>query len=202
MIRSPEGHIYFTDPRSGLLLKDRTSLSPELPFSGIYFIRNSELDESLRSGLPTKNTTLVARDMESPRGLAFSPDFSKVYIANGDIHNAYWKVYDIADDGSGRLKNGKVFFNATELSLSNENSGVPNGLKVDIFGNVFASGPGGVLVIDSEGQLLTRLKFNTSVSNVAFGSDGRLYVTLKDAVARVFVNTKPIRYLKPTTKGK
>jgi len=68
---------------------------------------------------------------------------------------------------------------------------------VDIFGNLFASGPGGVLVISPEGSLLGKFAIdNRTVSNVAFGGDGRLYITATDVIIRVRVRTKPSKLIK------
>lgn len=63
-------------------------------------------------------------------------------------------------------------------------------------GNVFASGPGGILVISPEGKLIGRFNFDRPVTNMIFGSDGRLYITAKDLVARVWLKTKPNRIMK------
>jgi gluconolactonase len=69
-------------------------------------------------------------------------------------------------------------------------------MKVDIHGNVFATGPGGILVLSPEGKQLGLLRIGRPVSNLAFGGDGRLYATAKDAVIRVAVKTKPARIIK------
>jgi gluconolactonase len=101
---------------------------------------------------------------------------------------------------TGILKNGRVFYDARELyqkecadSYACENYGAPDGMKVDIHGNLFASGPGGVLVLSPEGKLLGRFRLDRPVSNVAFGADGRLYITAQDLIVRVWIKTKPNR---------
>jgi gluconolactonase len=66
---------------------------------------------------------------------------------------------------------------------------------VDIEGNVFASGPGGILVISSKGELIGRINIDRPVSNLAFGADGRLYITATDIVVRFYIKTKAIRVL-------
>ena len=82
---------------------------------------------------------LLVQDMAFPNGLAFSPDFSKLYISNSERKNPIIKVYDVTEKGG--LVNGKVFFNASYL-FTDDSFGAPDGLKVDIQGNLFASGPG------------------------------------------------------------
>lgn len=211
LVMSPEGHLYFTDPKYGLFDKARTLRPAELPHSGVYMIRSEFVQIALQTGEPTDQVWLMDGSLDWPNGLAFSPDFAKLYVSNSDRAHPVWKVYDVSD--AGLLKNGRVFFDASELykkecgdalvaagdrdSVSNkpscDNYGAPDGMKVDIHGNVYASGPGGVLVISPEGKLLGRFRLDRPVSNVAFGADGRLYITAQDIVVRVWVKTKPNR---------
>jgi gluconolactonase len=200
LVVSPEGHMYFTDPKYGLFDKSKTLQGEELAHSGVYMIRSEYLQIALQSGEPTKQVWLMDGTLQWPNGLAFSPDFSKLYVSNSDRTNPVWKVYDVAD--TGILKNGRVFFDARELyqkectdSHACEDYGAPDGMKVDIHGNLFASGPGGVLVISPEGKLLGRFRLDRPVSNVAFGADGRLYITAADLIVRVWIKTKPNRVI-------
>lgn len=201
LIWSPEGHLYFTDPTYGLVNKKDMEISgKELNHSGVYMIKADYLQHSLEMGEPTAYVRLVESKLSHPNGLAFSPDFSKMYIANSDKGNTFLNVYDVSDDGS--LLRGRLFFNGSELwrkdceAASNQQcheTGPIDGIKVDIHGNVFASGPGGVLIISPDGALLGRIHLDRPVSNVAFGGDGRMYITAKDIVARMWVKTKPAR---------
>lgn len=207
LVMSPEGHLYFTDPKYGLYDKARTLRGVELEHSGLYMIRSEYLQISLQSGEPTDQVWLMDGSLNQPNGLAFSPDFSKLYVSNSDSTHPFWKVYDVSD--AGLLKNGRVFYDASALYEKEcggtgadaamqricENYGAPDGLKVDIHGNLFATGPGGVLVISPEGKLLGRFRLDRPASNVAFGADGRLYITAQDLVARVWVKTKPNRVI-------
>jgi gluconolactonase len=181
------------------MTKSNETIQPEIPVAGIYLIRRDDIKQALASGIPTKNTVIVAKDLSWPNGLAFSPDYGKLYVSNSDPKNPIWKVYDVNDDGT--LGKGKIFFNATSLlSEGWEDIGgqVPDGLKVDIFGNIYAAGPGGVLVISPEGKLLGKLLLDRPVSNLVFGGDGRLYITAKDLVIRLWVKAKPSRIMKMT----
>lgn len=198
---SADGHLYFTDPHYGLLSEQGDIVDKDLDHSGVYMIKGDYLRLSMELGQPTAYVRLLESKMNTPNGLAFSPDFSKLYISNSNKSDPHIAVYDVADDGS--LKNGKVFFNTLPLFEkecaargSCDTVGFPDGMKVDIHGNVFATGPGGVLVISPEGKLLGLLEVDRPVSNVAFGADGRLYATAKDAVVRVAVKTKPARIVK------
>jgi len=174
VVFSPDGHLYFTDPPFGLYNKNRSALiGKEIPFSGIYFIARDFLQNAISTGNATEGIILLDKSMSRPNGLAFSPDYSKLYVSNCDFKDPIIKVFDVSSNGA--LLNSKVFFNASELyqnesliassesedcqatnSDSNETSmscarrkvGCPDGLKVDIHGNVFATGPGGVLVFN------------------------------------------------------
>ncbi len=204
LIWSPEGHLYFTDPTYGLVNKKDTSISgKELNHSGVYMIKADYLQLSAESGEPTVYVRLIESKLSHPNGLAFSPDFSKMYISNSDTENTFIKVYDVTDDGS--LVKGKLFFNGTDLLRKDCEINVTkqcmqaspiDGIKVDIHGNIFASGPGGILIISPDGVLLGRIRIDRPVSNVAFGGDGRLYITARDIVARMWVKTKPARIVK------
>jgi gluconolactonase len=201
--------MYFTDPKYGLYDKAKTLQGVELAHSGVYMIRSEYLQIALHTGEPTKQVWLMDGSLSQPNGLAFSPDFSKLYVSNSDRTNPIWKVYDVAD--TGILKNGRVFFDARELykkecaditsaqgadaTSACANYGAPDGMKVDIHGNLFASGPGGVLVISPEGKLIGRFRLDRPVSNVAFGADGRLYITAQDLIVRVWIKTKPNRVI-------
>ena len=130
--------------------------------------------------------------MSRPNGLAFSPDYSLLYISNSNRSDPLWRVYNVDDDG--RLHNGRVFVHANDLSTGGASRHVqsPDGFKVDVHGNIWTSGPGGVLVISPKGELLGVLNTQGKpVSNVAFGGDGHLYITANDTLLRIAVNTKP-----------
>jgi gluconolactonase len=190
---SNEGHLYFTDPAYGLYDKQRqVLLGQELTFSGVYMIHRDEIKMSLTTGVPTDKLQLVTQEDEFniPNGITFSPGFVKAYVSNSDSKNAYWKVFDLMQDGS--FANGRVFYNATSL-IEKGHLGNPDGMKVDSKGNLYASGPGGVLVFAPEGKLMGRLITNKTVSNVAFGANGMLYMTASDAILRVKINTRPAK---------
>lgn len=189
---SNEGHLYFTDPTYGLHSKYRDSmLDQELDFSGVYMIHRDEIRETLKTGKPTEKLKLITDAFNLPNGITFSPGFIKAYISNSDPRNAYWKVFDVQEDGS--FANGRVFFNATDY-IAKGHRGNPDGMKVDSRGNLFAAGPGGVLIFSPEGTLLGRLQTgNKTVSNVAFGANGFLFMTAVDSILRVKTSAKPAK---------
>jgi gluconolactonase len=216
---SPEGHLYFTDPPYGLINNETKKITDrQLPFSGIYMIKAEAIREVLRTGQKVdgeKDIRLLHKDMRRPNGLAFSPDYSKLYVANSERADAYWRVFDVTD--SGGLANGKVFYNLSDsdyaTTLQDSERGQPDGLKVDIFGNLFAAAPGGILIFSGDGDLLGRINLDTCgkskqcsaqngkgldsrmVTNLGFGNNGILYITAEDIVASVVTKTRPARLI-------
>jgi gluconolactonase len=175
------GEIYFTDPPFGLLRPGQgvadAAKSPlrELDFSGVF-----------RITAPGK-IDLMTKDIALPNGLAFSPDEKKLYVANSA--GKTWNVFDVKKDGT--LENGRIFYDADKET----GPGVPDGMKVDTAGNVWATGPGGILVISAQGKLLGVIGFPEVPANCAWGdADGKtLYVTARTGLYRIRTNATGIR---------
>jgi gluconolactonase len=173
--------IYFTDPPFGLLnpgqgLQDAAN-NPlrELNFNGVYRLT------------PAGGLYPVVKDLALPNGLAFSPDEKKFYVANSADNR--WYAYDVQPDG--RMANGHIFFDASKLS----GQGLPDGMKIDHAGNLWATGPGGILVISPEAKLLGVIAFPEVPANCAWGdADGKtLYVTARTGLYRIKTNITGIR---------
>ena len=163
------GDLYFTDPPYGLpaLMEN---VEKELPYQGVFKVTNSGVVE------------LLTNELTRPNGIAFSPDEKKMYLSNSDPEYAIWKVYDVGQDGL--LKNGKIFFDAT--SMVPHEKGLPDGLKVDDEGNLFATGPGGVFLFSPEGKLLGKIRTGQATSNCSFNQDkSTLYITADSYVLRI-----------------
>jgi gluconolactonase len=173
------GDLYFTDPPYGRSLKDgKDGEFPDrdLDFCGVYRLAK---DGTL---------TLLTKAMSKPNGIAFSPDEKTLYVANSDPDKAIWMAFPVKEDGT--LGEGKVFFDATKL-MAKERPGLPDGMKVDAHGNVFATGPGGVLVFSPEGKHLGTIATGVPTANCAWGEDGSvLYVTADKALTRIQTKTK------------
>ena len=167
VVYKSDGSLYFTDPPYGLLGQDQDP-EKELNFNGVYRVVNGELD-------------LLVDDLSRPNGLAFSPDERFLYVANSDSSRKIWMRYEVT--GDGRLSNGHVFFDAQ----NQPGDGLPDGMKVDVLGNVYATGPGGVLVFDPEGTHVGTLRLAETPANCAWGDeDGQtLYITAQCGVYRV-----------------
>jgi gluconolactonase len=174
LVYDREGALYFTDPPYGL---PGTFQDPgkELDFQGVY-----------RVGKDGK-VTLLTKELEAPNGLAFTPDSKTLYVANSQKEKPIWMAYPVNADGS--LGSGRVFADASQLFK--EGDGVPDGMKVDLQGHVFATGPGGVLVYAPDGALLGRILTGVPTANVAWGEDGStLFVTANHRVLRLKTKTR------------
>ena len=174
LVYHSNGSLYFTDPPYGLERNMADSLK-ETPFQGVY-----------RLGVDGE-VTLLDSTLSRPNGIAFSPDEGTLYVANSDPHNPVWVAYSVAEDGL--LSDRGEFFDASHL-VAEGLPGLPDGLKVDVQGNLFATGPGGVLVFDSEGTHLGTLNSGQATSNCAFGEDGStLFITADMYLLRIRLNT-------------
>ncbi len=170
-----DGTLYFTDPPYGLA-KKADDPSRELDFFGVY-----------RVGTDGK-VTLLTREMTRPNGLAFSPDEKILYVAQSDPDKAIWMAYPVKSDGT--LDKGKVFYDATAMSKQGL-KGLPDGLKVDRNGYLFATGPGGILIFSPDGTLLGRIDTGQAIANCAWGEDGStLYITADGYLCRIRTSTK------------
>jgi gluconolactonase len=165
-----DGSIYFTDPGLRVPLADR-----ELPSAGVYRIA------------PDGKTSLVA-DCEYPNGLAFSPDERVLYVAN-TRWTQYIHALEIA--GDGKLIRRRIF---ADMS-SDETDGVPDGMKVDVEGRVFCTGPGGTWVFAPDGTRLGIIRTPEVPANCAFGGPDlrTLFLTARTSVyaLRVKVPGRP-----------
>ena len=175
LVYNSRGDLYFTDPPYGLL-GTNNDVGKELLFQGVYCLKaNGEL-------------TLLTDRMTRPNGLAFSPDEKTLYVANSDPKYAVWMAYDVKPDGT--LNNGRVFFDATSM-VGPAKKGLPDGMKVDAAGNMFATGPGGVLVFSPEGKHLGTINTGEATANCAWGDDGStLYITADMYLCRIKTKTK------------
>ena len=108
-------------------------------------------------------------------------------MSNADPGEAIWFAFDVNDDGS--LGNRRVFFDAT--SWTKTRKGVPDGMKVDQDGNLFAAGPGGLHVFAPDGAHLGSIELPVPTANCAWGDDGSsLYITADTAVYRIRLRTR------------
>lgn len=161
-------NFYFTDPPYGLGKMEQDPLK-EIPFQGVYC--------AFASG----QTKVLVDSLTKPNGIAFSPD-GRLFIANSDPDKAKWYQYELND--SSEVVSGKVFYDATENAKTEK--GLPDGMKIDRKGNLYASGPGGVWIFNSAGKVLGKIKLIDAASNTALSSDEKtLYITNDGSLLRV-----------------
>ncbi len=175
LVYHSSGALYFTDPPYGLE-HQTDDPAKEIDYQGVYRLATDGA------------VTLLTDELSRPNGLAFSPDEQTLYVANSDPDRALWMAYDVEPDGS--IANGRVFFDATDF-VQQGKKGLPDGLKIDAHGNLFATGPGGVLVFAPDGTHLGTFNTTEATSNCAFGDDGStLYITADMYLLRIALSTK------------
>jgi gluconolactonase len=169
------GDLYFTDPPYGLLAQNKDR-DKELDFNGVYRISASD-----------GTVTLLTKEMTFPNGIALSPDEKTLYVANSDAQKAIWMAFPLKDDGT--VGPGRLFADVTTAASTKK--GLPDGMKVDKAGNVFATGPGGVLVFAADGSHLGTFSTGEATANCGWGEDGSvLYITADMYLGRVRLTTK------------
>lgn len=176
VIRRSDGAVFFTDPPYGLKGIDESPLK-EQPVNGVY-----RLD-------PDGSVHLIDGELRFPNGVALSPDERTLYVANSDPKRPIWKAYRL--DARGDALDSRVLADASDLIAAGA-SGAPDGLAVSSDGHLFASAPGGLLVMDANGKRLGFIETGARVSNCAFGDDGTLYLTSHTFVARVQTKVRGI----------
>jgi gluconolactonase len=175
-----DGSIWFTDPVFGILGNyEGVQAEPELS-QNVYRIDGQ-----------TGEATIVAADIRGPNGLAFSPDESILYLVESRATpNRLILAYDV-DDGA-KLKNQRVFIDA--------GPGTPDGFRVDVDGNLWCGwGMGsdeldGVMIYNSAGALIGRIKLPERCANVCFGGRrrNRLFMAASQSIYSVYVNTQGV----------
>lgn len=175
VVQHSSGAYYFTDPPYGLPKKHEDP-TREIDWFGVY-----------RTGTDGK-VTLLSKDMTRPNGLAFSPDEKILYVAQSDPGKAVIMAFAVLTDGT--LGAGKVLFDATPM-VKQGLPGLPDGLKVDTNGNIWSSGPGGILILSATGKLLGRIDTGEATANCGWGDDGStLYITADMYLCRIKTKAK------------
>ena len=168
VVLGPDGALYFTDPTLDLVKGEKQ----EIPFQGVY-----------RLG-PDGSVRLLTKELIQPNGLAFSPDGRRLYIDDSQTREI--RVYDFGSNGE--LSNGRLF----GKEEGPPRSGVPDGMKVDVKGNLFVTGPLGIWVWDANGKHLGTIVMPEQPANLAWGdADWRtLYITATTSVYQLKTKTR------------
>src|SRR5438093_2231744 len=176
-----DGSIYFTDPPYAIQPSTPGMPRPagwwtapipgkELPSNGVYRLT------------PDGTLHLLVEDCALPNGLAFSPDESVLYV--DDSAHKHIRAFDVRPDGT--VTNSRIL-----LDMASPAPGVPDGLKVDVHGNVFCTGPGGGWVCRADGTLLGRIVLPELPANLRCGEAGpALCSTARTSVYRMPTKTR------------
>jgi gluconolactonase len=178
LVYAADGALYFTDPPYG---RPKTFEDPdrEIAWCGVYRLT------------PEGEVSLIVKDLKAPNGIGLSPDGKTLYVNQSHPEEAFLMAYDVQPDGS--VSGGRVLFDMTPLRESGP--GLPDGLKVDQQGHIFATGPGGVLVLTPGGAHLGTLRTGVPTANCGFGDDGStLYVTANDILCRIRLTTRGLGF--------
>jgi gluconolactonase len=179
LVFGPDGALYFTDPPYGLT---RTFDDPgrEIGWNGVYRLS------------PSGRLTVLIKDLRAPNGVALSPDGKTLYVGQSDPENPVVMAYHVTPDGT--VEHGRVFFDTRPLRSMGPGS--PDGLKVDAQGDLFTTGPGGVLVLTPKGEYLGTIVTGVQTANCAFGGpDGAtLYITASDKLCRIRTRTRGLGF--------
>lgn len=163
------GDMFFTDPPYGLPNQQNDS-TKETPYNGIYKVET------------TGAVTLLVDSITRPNGIAFMPGQKSFIVANSDPEKSIWYAFDLAENDS--IVNPRIFFDATENSKSEK--GLPDGLRIDKNGNVFATGPGGIWIFNQEGKVIGKIKIPEATANCELADDDKtLYITADMYLLRV-----------------
>ena len=174
LVYRSDGTLYFTDPPFGLP-KAFDDGRKELPYSGVFSLRNGKL-------------RLIATDLTGPNGIAFSPDEKYLYVTNWDEKKKVVMRYVSHADGT--VSDGEVFFDMTAAPGED----ALDGMKVDVRGNLYVSGPGGLWIISAEGKHLGTVIGPKHPHNLAWGDDGKtLYLCAREGLYKMPLRVAGIR---------
>lgn len=174
-----DGSIWFSDPPFGVLGFYEGHVAPPELATNVY-----------RWDPQSRKLAVMAGDINRPNGLAFSPDESKLYIIESGSTPRFIRAYDVVDGGA-RLSGVRVLITA-------ENDGTPDGVRVDVDGNLWcgwgmgAEGLDGVSIFNPEGKLIGRIDLPERCANLCFGGThrNRLFMCSSTSVYSLYVNTQ------------
>ena len=182
LVYKSDGSLYFTDPPYGLRTQGDQDKEKQLKVNGVYRIAHA-LDH--KAGAPPDRAALqlLVSDLPRPNGIAFSPGEKYLYVDSTEPKKI-WMRYTVQPDGS--LADAKLLYDAT----ADTRPGAPDGMKVDVEGNIYSAGPAGVWIFSPEGKPLATIVMPERTSNVAWGGPDRktLYITASSSVYRIRLN--------------
>ncbi len=193
LVYRSDGTLFFTDPPFGRLKAETRPVGSvpfhtrDLEFSGVYSLRS--VPPAAAGGSPQQKLQLLTTEFTGPNGIALSPDEKFLYVGNWDDNKKTVHRYELNEDGT--VENGKLFFDFTSI----KGDDAIDGVKVDIEGNVYVSGPGGLHIISPEGKHLGTIITPQHVHNMAWGDDDgkTLYLAARTGLYRMRLNIEGVR---------
>jgi gluconolactonase len=175
LVYRSDGALFFTDPPFGLP-KFYDDPRKETPYSGVYSLREGKL-------------RLVSTDLKGPNGIAFSPDEKYLYIGNWEDNRKIVMRYRVQPGAT--LTEGKVFFDMT----ATPGEDALDGIKADVAGNLYVSGPGGLWILNAEGKHLGTIRTPRHAHNFAWGDeDGKtLYLCARSGLYKMPLQIAGVR---------
>ena len=168
LVYNSKNELFFTDPPYGFKNGDNDKLK-ELQFNGVFRLS------------PNGDLKLLIKNLSRPNGIAISKDEKTLYVANSDSKNPIIMKYQITDYG---VENAKIFFDGSVLSK--KDIGAFDGLKIHPSGTIFATGPGGVLLIKSDGNHIGTIRTEVRSANCAFDDKYEyMYMTSHQYLTRI-----------------
>jgi gluconolactonase len=175
-----DGSIWFTDPLYGISNDHEGGRQTSEQPPAVY-----------RFEPETGNIRIVANDFDGPNGLAFSPDETRLYIAETGNQTEqsprqYIRAFNVGPDGV-TLSGGDIFHKIEP--------GYCDGMRVDEYGNIWSSAADGVHCIGADGELLGRIFVPHRVSNVTFGgpAKNRLFIGGSTILYAIFLNCRGVQ---------
>jgi gluconolactonase len=174
-----DGSLYFTDPPYGLESQKDNDPEKRLQVNGVYRIPHA-LEQKPGAEPARGELQLLVSDLTRPNGIAFSPDEKYLYVNNSEPKKI-WMRYRVLPDG--KLTDPKLLYDAT----ADPRPGNPDGMKVDVEGNIYSAGPGGVWIFSPEGKPLGTILIGEKVANLAWAGPDRktLYIAASTSIYRV-----------------
>jgi len=180
LVVKSDGSIWFTDPNYGIM-SNYDGYKADMEQAGCFVYR---VDPK------TGKIEIVADDFIMPNGLVFSEDEKTLYIVDSArSHDPdgphHIRAFDVAEES--KLSNGRVFCDVEP--------GVPDGLRIDIHGNIWTSCGNGIVCFDVDGTQLGRIKIPQTVANLTFGGAkrDRLFITATHSLYAVYVASAGIQ---------
>ena len=179
LVYRSDGSLYFTDPPYGLRKQNDSDPEKDLQVNGVYRIPHAQ-DQKAGAPPARGDLQLLISDLPRPNGIAFSPGEKFLYVDSTEPKKI-WMRYRVLPDGT--LADPTLLYDAT----SDPRPGGPDGMKVDVEGNIYSAGPGGVVILSPEGKHLATLLIPERVANVAWGGADRktLYICASSSIYRV-----------------